>query len=383
MATKADYYDVLGVGRSASPEDIKKAYRKKAVEFHPDKNPGNQEAEAKFKEVSEAYQILSDPNKKARYDRFGHAGVSGAGGSSGGFGGFADPFDLFREFFEGGAFGSSFGGSSGRRRRSDVMRGSDLQVKLALTLEEIATGVDKTIKLKYMARCADCHGSGAKSGTSTITCPHCNGAGEVRQVSRSVFGQFVNISTCGRCHGQGKIVEQPCPSCSGEGRSRQEKSLKATIPPGAATGNYLTLSGEGDVGPRGGPAGDVIVIVEEKEHDLFERHGNDVIYEMPITFSQAALGDEVEVPTLSGRVSMKIPSGVQSGKILRLRGKGIPELNRPSYQGDQLVRILVWTPQVLTREERELFEKLARISGKEVPKGGRGFFDKIKETFLG
>lgn len=376
MAEKLDYYEVLGVSKSASKDEIKKAYRKLAVKFHPDKNPGNKEAEDRFKQVGEAYEVLRDDEKRARYDRFGHAGLSG---SSRGF--TTDPFDLFREFFEGSGFGG-FGSQFGGRRQSGPQTGSDLQVKLNLTLEEVAHGVSKKIKIRFLDRCDECSGSGAKDHSSKVTCPACNGRGEVRQVSRSIFGQFVNITTCNRCHGEGKIIEAPCPSCSGEGRVRTEKTLTADIPPGVSTGNYLNLQREGNVGPRGGPAGDVIVVIEEIEHDLFERNGNDVIYELPVTFSQAALGDDMEVPTLFGKVNMKIPAGIQSGKILRLRGKGIPALNGYD-KGDQLVRVVVWTPQNLTREEREIFEHLSKVSGKTAPKGGRGFFEKIKDTFWG
>ncbi len=380
MTQKADFYELLGVERSANKEEIKKAYRKLALQYHPDRNPDNKEAEAKFKQVSEAYEILSDDGKRARYDQYGHAGVSGSASSNSGFGG-TDPFDLFQQIFGGMGFGASFGGNR-QRRRSGPQPGADLQIKLPMSLEEIATGAEKKIKIRYQDRCDDCHGTGARETSRVVNCPACGGSGEVRQVSRSVFGQFVNIAACGRCQGEGKFVESPCPTCSGEGRVTKEKILTVNIPAGVSTGNYLTLSSQGNVGRRGGGAGDVIVVIEETEHELFERNQIDIVYELAVSFSQAALGDEVEVPTLHGSVSMKIPAGVQSGKVMRLRGKGIRDLNGYN-QGDQLVRLVVWTPQSLSKDEKELLEKLAKISGKGVPKGGRGLFEKIKDTFWG
>ncbi|OQY28834.1 MAG: molecular chaperone DnaJ [Candidatus Cloacimonetes bacterium 4572_55] len=378
MPGKADYYELLNVSKKASQEEIKKSYRQLAVKYHPDKNQGDKAAEEKFKQVSEAYEVLSDDKKRARYDQFGHAGLSGAGAGSSGFH-TMDPFDLFRDIFSG--FGG--GAFSGRRHRSHgPPPGDDLQVKLRLTLEEIAVGVEKTLNIKYLDHCPECRGRGAKRGSGWRKCSACGGHGEVRKITQSIFGQFVNISTCGRCNGEGRIIENPCPSCSGEGRTQHKKRLKVAIPPGVSTGNYLTMEGEGNVGPRGGSAGDVIVVFEEIEHNIFERHGNDVIYELPVSFSQAALGDEQEASTLYGKIKIKIPPGTQSGKILRLKNKGIPSLN--GYEkGSQLVRIVVWTPQKLSREERELLEKLAKVSGHSVPKAERGLFEKIRDTFLG
>ena len=361
---KRDYYEILGVSRTASTEEIKKAYRKLAMQYHPDRNPGDKEAEEKFKEAAEAYEVLNNDEKRHLYDQYGHEGVK-AGGFSGGFADF-DLSDALRTFMQGfGGFEDFFG--MGRGRERGVHRGSDLQVHLRLTLEEIAVGVEKKIKIKKYIVCDACKGTGARGGSAVKTCPVCHGTGEVRQVSRSIFGQFVNVTTCPNCHGEGTIIEDPCPVCRGEGRVRGETMVTVKIPAGVSTGNYLTLRGEGNVGKRGGPAGDLIVIIEEKEHDLFERHGDDILYELNVGFSQITLGDEVEVPTLSSKVVLKIPKGTQSGKIFRLKGKGIPHLNHYGI-GDELVRIKVETPKDLSREEKDLFKKLAELERKRLHK---------------
>jgi len=379
---KRDYYEVLGVDRNATQEEIKRAYRKQALKYHPDRNPGDKEAEEKFKEAAEAYEVLSDPEKRARYDRYGHSGVSDIFGDRG----FQwSDFTHASEFEDilGSIFGDMFGDFFGRARRTAArgraQRGADLRITLKLSLEEIARGVEKKIKVKRMVRCPACGGSGSQSGGMT-TCPVCGGTGEIRRVSRSFFGQFVNVTECPRCGGTGRVIERPCSVCGGDGRVEGETTISVKIPPGVTTGNYIPVRGQGDVGPNGGPPGDVLVFIEEKEHEYFERHGNDVLYELPISFVTASLGGEVEVPTLTGRVRMKVPPGTQSGKILRLRGKGIPVLHGHGV-GDQLVRVVVWTPTSLTREQKELLRELERYGNMTPPKDEKGFFRKIKSFF--
>jgi len=362
---KRDYYEILGVSRTATVEEIKKAYRKLAMQYHPDRNPGDKEAEEKFREAAEAYEVLNNEEKRRLYDQYGHDGLRG-GGFSGGFTDF-DLSDALRTFMQGfGGFEDFFGMGHGRER--GAQKGTDLQVHLRLTLEEIASGVEKKIRVKKYIVCDACKGTGARGGTGVKTCPVCHGAGEVRQVSRSIFGQFVNITTCPNCQGEGTIVEDPCPVCRGDGRIRGEATVTVKIPAGVSTGNYLTLRGEGNVGKRGGPAGDLFVIIEEKDHGLFERHGDDVLYELKVGFSQLVLGDEIEVPTLTGKVMLKIPKGTQASKVFRLKGKGIPHLNHYGT-GDELVRIRVETPKELSKEEKELFKKLAELEKKRLLKG--------------
>lgn len=378
--SKRDYYEVLGIRRDATEDEVKKAYRRLAMQYHPDRNPGDKEAEEKFKEAGEAYEVLKDSSKRQRYDAYGHAGAKGA---YGGFGAGVD-FDLadaLRTFMsEGFGFGDFF--NLGRSRdKAGPVRGSDLQIRLKLSLEEIATGATKKIKLKKLVACETCGGSGAAAGSKSVKCPSCNGTGQIRQVSRSIFGQFINISTCGQCSGRGKVIQHPCHACGGEGRQQGEKTVSVDIPVGVNSGNYITVRGEGNVGPRGGPAGDALIFLEEKEHEYFERHGDDVLYDLPISVSQAVLGDEVEIPTLNGPVKLEIGPGTQSGKILRLRNKGIPHLNGYGC-GDQLVRILVWIPTKLSSDERRLFEELARYEGLRPPKNGRSFFKKMKDALF-
>lgn len=374
-----DYYSILGLERSASEDDIKKAYRKLALKYHPDRNQGNKQAEDKFKEAAEAYEVLSDPKKKETYDRFGEDGLRGAFSGQGG--GFAwqdfhhatDFEDIFGNIFGGSIFGDLFGSrGGGRRRQPSAPRGNDLRVNLKLTLEEIATGIEKTIKIKKFKRCATCSGSGAKADSSPKTCATCGGTGEVQAQSRSFFGTFVSVQPCPSCHGEGTVISDPCPSCSGSGHVRDSETVTVNIPAGVTTGNYIPLKGQGDAGPHNGPAGDVIIYIEELPHDRFERQGDDVLYDLPISFPQAALGAQIEVPTLTGRALLKIPAGTQSGKVFRMRGKGIQHLQRQGA-GDELVRVWVWTPKNLSKNDRRLLQEMENSSNMRPPEGGRSF----------
>jgi molecular chaperone DnaJ len=371
--SKRDYYDVLGVERNATADQIKKAYRKLALEFHPDRNPGDKSAEESFKEATEAYEVLRDSEKRAQYDQFGHAGMAGGRAGAGGFGYGAD-FDLsdalraFMRDFGGFGFGDVFGGGGARggtRRRG----GNDLQVKVRLKLEEVASGVDKQIKLSAQLRCDACDGSGAEAGSGSQVCETCGGAGQVKQVQRSLFGQFINVVECHRCHGEGRIVKTPCKSCRGSGTRKGAETLSVHIPAGVATGNYITVSGHGDAGERGGPRGNLYVIIEESEHDIFERHGNDILMDLPLTIGQLTMGTKTEVPTLDGKVLLRVPPGTPSHKIFRLKGKGIPRLN--SYgKGDQLVRVYAWVPDKTSASEKELLKKLDETLSKKLPGPG-------------
>lgn len=378
---KRDYYEVLGVDRSASSDEIKRAYRKLALQFHPDRNPDDKKAEENFKETAEAYEVLSDDDKRARYNQFGHQGVANDFGTGGfqwnNFTHAADFEDILGNVFGGDIFGDIFGGG-GRRRRSGPQRGADLQVKLPLTLEEIANGVKKTIRLNRLEPCESCQGTGAAGGNASKSCSTCRGTGEVRQVSQSFFGSVVNVTTCGTCRGDGTVIDRPCSTCQGEGRKQKTVTVNVDIPAGASTGNYMTLRGQGNVGPRGGPAGDVIVLIEEQAHPKFDRQDDDVLYELPISFSQAALGASIEVPTLTGKVKLNIPVGTQSGKVFRLRGKGVPHLNGYGT-GDQLVKVHVWTPSPLGDHERKLFQELAKMDGGKAPAHDKSFFERLKE----
>jgi molecular chaperone DnaJ len=377
--SKADYYEILGVDRQANPDELKKAYRKLAMQYHPDKNKGDKSAEDKFKEVSEAYAVLADPEKRTRYDRFGHA-TAGPGDFTGDFG--FDLSDALRIFMEGGfgGFADFFGGGRSHSFGGKVHRGSDLQISLKLGLEDIADGTTKKIKISKQKECGTCGGSGAAKGSKPVTCPTCQGRGQVRRVTRSFLGQVIQASTCPECMGSGEIIRDKCTECNGEGRFKGETTLSVNIPAGVHGGNYLTLRGQGNVGLRGGPSGDIIVIIEEREHDTFERHGDDIVYSLLVTFPQAALGDEVEIPTLNGRAKITIPAGIQSGKILRLKGKGIKHLNSAG-SGDQLVVISLYTPTKLSPDERQLFEELAQCEGIKPSAGEKSFFSKMKDAF--
>ncbi|HEX9165034.1 MAG TPA: molecular chaperone DnaJ, partial [Gemmatimonadales bacterium] len=351
-----DFYDVLGVPRDASEDELKKAYRRMAMQYHPDRNK-EPEAEAQFKEVAEAYEVLRDPQKRAAYDRYGHAGVSGAAGSQG-FShiDLSEALNIFMRDFGGfGGFESLFGGGPSP---SEARRGQDVRVTVKLTLAEVATGARRTIKLRTLVRCEACHGSGAAEGTRPGNCATCAGSGEVRRATRSVFGQFVSVSPCPTCAGEGVVIQSPCAVCRGEGRVKGDRSVTVEVPPGVSSNNYITLRGQGAAGPRNGPHGDLVAVLEVKEDETWERHGEDLIHDLPVSFSQAALGVKITVPSPWGEEPLELPAGVQSGQVLRIRGKGLPRLGR-SGNGDLHVRVHVWTPESLTDEQRRLFKELS------------------------
>lgn len=370
---KRDPYEVLGVARDASPEEIKKAYRRLARKYHPDVNPNDKEAEEKFKEVKEAFDILSDENRRANYDRFGHTDEAGfgAGGFGQGFSGFG-----FEDIFE-----SFFGGGMRSRRPTGPERGSDLRYDLEISLKEAAFGLDTTITIPRDETCGTCDGSGAKPGSGAEKCSHCGGSGQRQTVRSTAFGRFVSVTTCEACGGEGRIIRDKCSHCHGTGRVRRERKIEVKIPPGVDSGSRLRINGEGEAGLRGGPPGDLYVVIHVKPHPKFKRQGNDIIIDIPITFTQAALGAEIEVPTLDGEAKLKIPEGTQTGTKFRLRGKGIPYL-RGHGRGDQHVRVNVRTPQKLSAKQRELLKEFARLSGEDTPQE-RGIFDKVKDALGG
>ncbi|MBQ4056416.1 MAG: molecular chaperone DnaJ [Bacteroidaceae bacterium] len=367
MAEKRDYYEVLGVEKTASDAEIKKAYRKLAIQYHPDKNPGNKEAEEKFKEAAEAYSVLSDKDKRSRYDQFGHAGVGGAAG--GGFSGqgmsMDDIFSMFGDIFGGGGGFGGFGGFSGfsgsGRPQQRKFRGSDLRVKVKLSLKDISTGVEKKFKLKKYVTCEHCHGSGAEGNSGTETCPNCHGTGSVTRTQQSIFGMMQTQSVCPNCNGEGKIIKNKCKHCSGEGITYGEEVVEVKIPAGVAEGMQLTVSGKGNAGKRNGIAGDLLVVIEEESHPDLIRDDNDLIYNLLLSVPTAALGGTVEIPTIDNKVKVKIEPGTQPGKVLRLRGKGLPNVNSYGYSngtGDLLVNISVYIPETLNKEEKQALEKM-------------------------
>jgi molecular chaperone DnaJ len=377
MATKRDYYEVLGVDKNASREEIKKAYRKQAFQYHPDKNPGNKEAEEKFKEATEAYEVLSDADKRSNYDQFGHAafsrgggdpfaGARGFGGGSGaGFEGF-DLSDALRAFMrEFGGFGDFEGGPGGAGARA--RKGRDLQLRVKLTLNEIANGVEKQIRVSKQVLCETCHGSGAKAGSQPVQCENCQGTGQIKQVQRTILGQFVNVTECNVCHGEGTLVKDKCLDCRGTGTVRGNDTVTVKIPAGVAEGNYITIRGGGDQLGRGGRPGDLYVVIEEEESDRFTRHGNDVLIDVPLTYTQLALGAKLEVPTLEGKVLLKVPAGTASHKVFRLKGKGIARLDGHG-RGDQLVRVLAWVPEKVSKKEEELLKELDKSLASRAPR---------------
>ena len=368
---KKDYYEVLGLSRNAGEDEIKKAYRKLALQYHPDRNPGDKQAEEKFKELSEAYQVLADPEKRAKYDQFGHAAFGETGPFAGGFDfshGFEDIFgDIFGEFF---------GGAARGRGRARAQRGEDLRYNLEISFEQAAFGVEKKIKIPRHGPCEECEGAGAEKGTSPQTCPACKGSGQ------TAFQQgFFTVSrTCNQCGGQGRIIAHPCPSCSGAGLSRKFHTINVKIPAGVDTGSRLKLRGEGENGARGGPPGDLYVVIIVQDHAIFARDGSDVICEMPVSFVNATLGAEIEVPTLEGRVKMKIPAGTQSNAIFRLKGRGIKDVHG-GRRGDEHVRVLVETPTRLNARQKRLLKEFAEEGGEEAQPIAKGFFEKVKELF--
>ena len=383
MAQKRDFYQILEVSKSASEEEIKKAYRKMAIKYHPDKNQGDKAAEDKFKEAAEAYEVLSNPQKKARYDQYGHGGMGGA--ASSGRGGGMDMNDIFSQFGdifgEESPFSSFFGGSNGGGGKR-MRKGSDLRIKLKLNLEEIANGVEKKIKVKRHVTCKSCSGNGAKNGTELKTCGTCNGQGQVRQVRQTMLGQMVSTNTCPSCNGEGKIVSVRCDACFGEGRILEEEIISIKIPAGVQEGMQLSMSGKGNVPPRGGVAGDLLIVVEEEVHEHLLRDGINVVYDLHVSFVDAALGTSIEIPTIDGKAKIQLEAGTQGGKILRLKGKGIKEINGYG-KGDQLVHVNVWTPKYLSADEKEMLEKL-RNSPNFQPKptkSDKNIFEKMKDFF--
>lgn len=387
--TKRDYYEILGVSKSASADEIKKAYRKVAMQYHPDRNPGDKSAEEKFKEAAEAYEVLSDQDKRAQYDRFGHAGVSGAG--RGGFNGgpgmnMDDIFSQFGDIFGDDIFGSFFGGQArgnARGGRPRGARGSNLRIKIKLTYEEIAKGATKTVKVKKYVTCTTCNGNGAKDKNAVQTCGTCGGSGQVRKVTNTFLGQMQTVTTCPACNGEGTTITHKCGSCKGEGRVYGEETVTLDIPAGVQEGMQLNLGGKGNAGERGGSPGDLIILIEEETHPQLQRDGLNVVFDLYVSFPDAVFGTQLEVPTIDGKAKIKIPAGTQSGKIFRLKGKGFPSINNSYEKGDQLIHINVWTPQNISSEEKQALEKMQQSDNftPKPEKNEKSFFDRVKEMF--
>lgn len=383
-----DYYEILGVPRDADQETIKKAYRKLALQYHPDRNNGSPESAEKFREATEAYEVLRDPEKRAAYDRYGHAGVKGGVGAGAGFSGFdfADALEIFMRDFGGfGAFEDLFGGRVGRRGSGASRRGSDVRVSVGLTLADVAAGVRRTIRVPVMDPCEACAGTGSAGGAPPVRCGTCGGTGELRRVQRSILGQMVSVTPCTTCGGDGEVIEHFCEECGGRGVAPVEKTVEIEVPAGVSTGDYITLRGQGNAGPRGGARGDIVVVLEVEEDPRFVREGNDLVYDLRITFSQAALGTEVEVPTVTGTARLRVPPGTQSGRLLRMKGRGLPHL-RGGGRGDQIVRITVWTPTDLTPEQEALFRELAKLESPPPQRDAeqnreRGFWSRVRGAF--
>ena len=384
----ADYYDLLGIARSADTEEIKKSYRQLALKYHPDRNAGSKEAEERFKEVTEAYEVLRDPEKRATYDRYGEQGLRGRGGpgGSGGFD-FADAIEVFMRDFGGfSGFEDLFGMRGARPQRMASRKGQTVRLRLPLSLQDVAHGAKRKLRVSLLDACGPCGGTGSEPGSGPTVCSTCGGSGEERHVQRSVFGQFVSVQPCRSCGGEGQIIVKLCPTCHGEGRVRAEREIEVDVPPGVTSENFLTLRGQGSAGPRGGPRGDLVVLLEVQEDPRFVRDGSDLTHELVVTFSQAALGTEVDVPTVDGTARVTIPAGIQSGELLRLRGLGLPHLNAQG-RGEELIRVLVWTPEELTPAQEEAFRRLAEVESKAPDKLNRksrkGFWSRVKEAFSG
>lgn len=379
---KRDFYEILEVQRNASKEEIKKAYRKQAIKYHPDKNPGNKEAEEKFKEAAEAYEILSDDNKRARYDQYGHAGVGGASGGGGGFGHGMTVEDIFEHFGDiFGGFGG-FGGSSRRSSGRHVNQGSNLRVKVKLNLQEVAQGVEKKLKVQKYVSCQHCNGTGAEKGTAYSECSTCRGTGQVTRITNTFIGQMQTTSACPTCEGEGRIIKSKCTYCYGEGIVKDQEVITVKIPAGVANGMQMSVNGKGNAARRGGANGDLLILIEEEDHNELIRDGNDLIFNLYLSFPEAALGATIEVPTVEGKVKIKVEPGTQPGKVLRLRGKGLPEVNGYGH-GDLLVNINVWVPKNLTKDERKIVEKFTESpSFKPDPdRNDRSFFERMKNYF--
>jgi len=367
MAIKRDYYEVLGVRRNAGPEEIKRAYRKLALQYHPDRNPNDPTADSRFKEINEAYEVLSDQEKRHRYDTFGHAGTRGIPGFDfQGFDGINDIFDMF------------FGAGTGQAARTTVRRGSDLRLDLQIAFEEAIFGTERELTIPRSAACDACRGTGAEPGTSPQPCPQCRGSGQVRRASQSIFGQIVNVVTCSRCRGEGKVIDRPCRTCRGSGHVPGEKRVRIHIPAGVDSGSQIRLQGEGEPGPRGGPAGDLYIVLQVKPHATLKRNGTDLVYELPLSIAQAALGDTVEIPTVDGPEKLEIPPGTQYGRTFRLSGKGVPHL-RSGRRGDQITFVRVVIPTNLTDEQKKALRELGGVTGKP-QQIEKGFFDRFKEA---
>lgn len=379
----SDYYETLGISRDAELDDVKKAYRRLAMEHHPDRNKGSKEAEERFKSITEAYEVLRDPEKRARFDRYGEEGLRGGQGP-GGFGGFdfSDAIEIFMRDF------GSFGGledvlGQRTRGRPAERKGQNVRVRLPLTLVDVAYGANKRIRISLLEPCASCRGKGTHDGADPVVCQTCGGAGQERTAQRSVFGQFVSVQPCRRCHGEGRVIHDPCPTCHGDGRTRKESEIDVEVPPGVTSENFLTLRGQGHSGPRGGPRGDVMVLLDVEDDPRFVREGSHLVYALPVTFAQAALGAQVEVPTVDGSAEVSVPAGIQTGEVLRLRGLGLPDLNGDG-KGDQLVRVIVWTPEDLSRAQREAVERLREVEDpapERVDGSRKGFWSRVKEAF--
>lgn len=377
---KRDYYEILGLDKSASADDVKRAFRSLGKKYHPDVNPGDEQAEEKFKEINEAYKVLSDETKRKQYDMFGHAAANGPGGfggtggfgGAGGFGGFGDFGDIFETFFGGG-----FSGGSARRR---PVKGNDIRADIELEFEEAAFGIDKDIRLRRQEECDTCKGTGAEPGSSAKQCDKCGGAGQIRYRQNTALGQFETVRTCDRCHGEGTVIEKPCGKCGGTGRVLKTRTISIKIPPGVDNGSVIPLRGEGEPGERGGPPGDLYIYIRVKPHRIFKREKENVYCDIPISFAQAALGDEIIVSTLDGKVKQTIPEGTQSGTVFRLRGKGIPRLNGRG-RGDQYVKVMVEVPKKLSQEQKELLKKFDQLGGGDAGRGNKKIIDKVKDAF--